>query len=164
MKTKQVFYCNRCLHKFTLDDGFKNVFYTPEIIIEAVALYVRGLSGRKVSNHMREFREVTVGETTVLRWVRTFGGKIADFDRNMYPRVNGRIHNDEVVLKVKGKKYYSIKAIDSSTSDMTSIFSFWTLRLVYYSSLRQVGIAQRLSSPIPNPINDHLYTNSEVIT
>ena len=115
MKTKQVFYCNRCLHKFTPDDGFKNVLYTPEIIMEALALYVRGLSGREVSNHMREFKEVTVGETTVLRWVKTYGGKIADFDRNVRPKVKGRIHNDEVVLKVKGKKCYSINAIDSVT-------------------------------------------------
>lgn len=75
MGEKHVFYCNRCLHKFTPDDGFKNVLYPPEIITEALALYVRGLSAREVLNHLREFKSIKIGESTILRWVKKYGGK-----------------------------------------------------------------------------------------
>jgi len=73
IREKQTFYCKKCHHKFTPDDGFKYVRFSPEIIMAAVRLSQKGLTLKQVVEEIGNTYSVRVGESTVHEWARKYG-------------------------------------------------------------------------------------------
>lgn len=72
-KAKQTFFCKKCHHKFTPDDGFKGVRFPPEMIMDAVRLYQEGSTLKQVVEEIGKMYKVRVGESTVHDWTRKYG-------------------------------------------------------------------------------------------
>ena len=72
-KAKQTFFCKKCHHKFTPDDGFKGVRFPPEMIMDAVRLYQEGSTLKQVVEEIGKMYNVRVGESTVHDWTRKYG-------------------------------------------------------------------------------------------
>jgi transposase-like protein len=70
--SKQTFYCKKCNHKFTPDDGFKGRRFLPEIIKTAVQLSQNGSTLKEVVQEIEDQYDVKVGESTVHDWTRTY--------------------------------------------------------------------------------------------
>ena len=87
--------------------------FPPEIIQQAVWLYVRfTLSFRDVEDLLAE-RGIMVSYETVRRWVNHFGPKIAADLRKRRPKPPTTWHLDEVYLKIDGRMVYLWRAVDA---------------------------------------------------
>jgi len=87
--------------------------FPPEIIQQAIWLYVRfTLSFRDVEDLLAE-RGIMVSYETVRRWVNYFGPKIAADLRKRRPKPHTIWHLDEVYLKIDGRTVYLWRAVDA---------------------------------------------------
>ena len=87
--------------------------FPPEIIQQAIWLYVRfALSFRDVEDLLAE-RGITVSHETVRRWVNHFGPRIAAGLRKRRPKPCSTWHLDEVYLKIDGRMVYLWRAVDA---------------------------------------------------
>lgn len=87
--------------------------FPPEVIQQAVWLYLRfSLSFRDVEDLLAE-RGITVSYETVRRWVNHFGPLIAADLRKRRPKPHTTWHLDEVYLKIDGRMIYLWRAVDA---------------------------------------------------
>ena len=85
----------------------------PEIIQQAIWLYVRfALSFRNVEDLLAE-RGVAISYETARRWVNHFGPIIAAELRKRRPKPHAVWHLDEVYLKIDGRMVYLWRALDA---------------------------------------------------
>jgi putative transposase len=102
----------------SLPKGMKKISYAgyrfpPEIIHQAIWLYVRfTLSFRDVEDLLAE-RGIMVSYETVRRWVNHFGPMIAANLRKRRPKPYTTWHLDEVYLKIDGRMVYLWRAVDA---------------------------------------------------
>jgi transposase-like protein len=91
-------------------DGYR---FPPEIIQQAIWLYLRfTLSFRDVEDLLAE-RGIAVSYETIRRWVNHFGPMIAADLRKRRPRPDTIWHLDEVYLKIAGRMVYLWRAVDA---------------------------------------------------
>ena len=69
----QKYLCRECSYRFVINIGFENCKKDPKLICACIDLYFKGVSLRKVSDHVKQFYGVKVSDVSVLRWVRRFG-------------------------------------------------------------------------------------------
>jgi len=87
--------------------------FPPEIIHQAIWLYLRfTMSLRDVEDLLAE-RGVTVSYESVRRWVNHFGPMTAADLRKRRPRPHATWHLDEVYLKIDGCLVYLWRAVDA---------------------------------------------------
>ncbi len=87
--------------------------FPPEIIHQAIWLYLRfTLSFRDVEDLLAE-RGIAVSYETVRRWVNHFGPMIAAHLRKRRPKPHATWHLDEVYLKIDGRMVYLWRAVDA---------------------------------------------------
>src|SRR2546430_9762052 len=87
--------------------------FPPEIIQQAIWLYVRfTLSFRDVEDLLAE-RGIMVSYETVRRWVNHFGPMVAADLRKRRPKPHSTWHLDEVYLKIDGRMVYLGRAVDA---------------------------------------------------
>jgi transposase-like protein len=87
--------------------------FPPEIIQQAIWLYLRfTLSLRDVEDLLAE-RGITVSYESVRRWVHQFGPIIAADLRKRRPKPHTTWHLDEVYLKIDGRLVYLWRAVDA---------------------------------------------------
>ena len=87
--------------------------FPPEIIQQAVWLYLRfSLSFRDVEDLLAE-RGITVSCETIRRWVNHFGPLIAADLRKRRPKPHTIWHLDAVYLKINGRLVYLWRAVDA---------------------------------------------------
>ena len=87
--------------------------FPPEIIHQAIWLYLRfTLSFRDVEDLLAE-RGITISYETVRRWVNHFGPSIATELRKRRPKPHAVWHLDEVYLKIDGRMVYLWRAVDA---------------------------------------------------
>src|SRR5271167_1101496 len=86
--------------------------FPPEIIRQAVWLYVRfTLSYRDVEDLLAE-RGLDVSCETVRRWVLKFGPLFAGELRRRRPRPTARWHLDEMAVTIAGRRFWLWRAVD----------------------------------------------------
>lgn len=94
--------------------SYKRHRFPPEIIAHAVWLYSRfNLSLREIEEMLLK-RGIDASYETIRRWVVKFGPKLAGHLRRRQPRPGDIWHLDEVVVKVKGRKYWLWRAVDQN--------------------------------------------------
>ena len=105
----QRFACRKCNHKFVVDKGFCRMKNSPEIITKTLDLYFKGMSQRKISDHLKQFDNTSVEQTTILRWIKKYLRLLAKYSEKYKADVGNIWHSDEttVFIKKEGeKKYY----------------------------------------------------------
>jgi transposase-like protein len=107
--TVQRYACNDCGHKFVIDKGFCQMKFSPKIITLTLDLYFKGVSLRKIADHLTQFESVTVNQATILRWVRKYLKKLSTYAEKYKADVGNIWHSDETTIFIKKdgeKKYY----------------------------------------------------------
>jgi putative transposase len=93
--------------------SYKGYRFPPEIIQQAIWLYLRfALSFRDVEDLLAE-RGIRLSYETVRRWVSHFGPMIAAELRRRCPKPHPTWHLDEVYLKIDGRMAYLWRAVDA---------------------------------------------------
>ena len=76
--------------------------YDPEVIVISLDLYFKGLSLRKISDHLKQFKGPEVSFQTVWYFIDKYIGLLNDYVSALAPQLSGKWHEDEMKLKVKG--------------------------------------------------------------
>ena len=93
--------------------SYKGYRFPPEIIQQAIWLYLRfTLSLRDVEDLLAE-RGIAVSYEAIRRWVNYFGPKIAMDLRTRRPKPHTVWHLDEMYLKIGGRMVYLWRAVDA---------------------------------------------------
>ncbi|MGX5576077.1 IS6 family transposase [Bacillus toyonensis] len=92
---------------------FKWKHYQPDIILLTIRWYLRyNLSFRDLVEMMEE-RGLSLTHITIMRWVHQYGPELNKRIRKHLKPTNDSWRVDETYLKIKGKKMYLYRAVDS---------------------------------------------------
>ncbi|AXY11216.1 IS6 family transposase (plasmid) [Bacillus thuringiensis LM1212] len=95
------------------ENMFKWKHYQPDIILLTIRWYLRyNLSFRDLVEMMEE-RGLSLAHTTIMRWVHQYGPELKKRIRKHLKPTNDSWRVDETYLKIKGKKMYLYRAVDS---------------------------------------------------
>lgn len=117
---KQRLECKSCKGKFTIDAEFGKLSTNPEIITVVLDLFYKGVSTRKISDHLRQFHGIEVDNSTVYRWVIKYTQKIHQYTKDLHPETGNIWHSDEMTVNIAGKKKWQFNAIDRDTRFLLS--------------------------------------------
>ena len=161
----QRFKCKACNHKWSDNLGFANNKVNSKIITVAIDLYFKGVSLRKVKEHLNLFYGIDVSPSSVLYWIRKFGEVVAPYVDQFQPQLSGVYHVDEMMIHVrkettqKGHYSWLWNMMDNTTR-------FWITSKV--SQRREVedarAVFQDAKSKVPKPnaiVHDGLQSYNE---
>jgi transposase-like protein len=112
---KQNFMCKACGRKFVDNVDFEGMKYNPKIIALTLDLYFRGLSLRKVCQHLKEFYNLKVSYVTVYRWIEKYIGVMNGYVNTLQPEIGGTWHTDEMMVGIGGSWEYLWNVMDEKT-------------------------------------------------
>jgi len=68
----QRYRCKSCNHKFIVNIGFERSRANPKAVTVALDLYFKGVSLRKVCDHLKQFHNISVTHVSIIKWIRKF--------------------------------------------------------------------------------------------
>lgn len=91
----QRYYCKSCSETF-INDAFSKMRNASEKITCALDLFYRGLSTRGVQDHFKAFYPHNSDHSTILRWIRKYSLKIANYTDNLKLQTGSYVEVDEM--------------------------------------------------------------------
>ena len=111
----QRYLCRACGRRFAGREGFAKRRADPMNIARALDLYFRGMSVRKVREHLEQVERLNVSHMTVFRWIVHYSKLAAEWMDAQGARTSDRWHIDETVVNVNGKNEYLWNVLDHET-------------------------------------------------
>lgn len=111
---KQKFLCRSCNRRFILDI-VKKTKGDSKIITMVIDLYMKGLSLRKIQDHLEQFYGLDISHESIRRWVVRFTQIMNDYVKQFTPKVSDAWHVDEQMIKIHGKWEWCWNALDEET-------------------------------------------------
>ena len=112
---KQMYKCKDCNRKFVDNLYFERMKADPKIICLTLDLYFKGVSLRKISDHLKQFYSLDVYFTTIFRWIGRYVRIMDEYVRQFKPRLGDMWNVDEMSLKIHGDWFYLWNVIDDET-------------------------------------------------
>ncbi len=116
----QRYFCKNCRFSFVQDDGFFRMRNTPQKVTLCLDLFYRGISTRKVQEHLKAFYPHNSDHRTILRWIVKYSKMIHSFTNKLKINCGRELQVDEMEFKTKGKRSWFIDSIDTETRYMVS--------------------------------------------
>ncbi|HII14756.1 MAG TPA: IS1/IS6 family transposase [Nanoarchaeota archaeon] len=123
----QRYKCADCSHRFVLDEGFYRMRNSPQKITLCLDLFYRGVSTRKVQEHLQAFYPHNSDHSTILRWLWKYARQISGFTDSLKLNTGEEIQMDEVEYHrrkhhIRGglDKNWLIDSIDPDTKFMVA--------------------------------------------
>jgi putative transposase len=117
-QTKTRYLCKDCKKTFIDDKVFEKIKATPEILTTVLDLYFKGVSLRKIVDHLQQIHGLKVSPSTVYKWIIDYMTTINHYTETLKPSVGGMWHTDEMKVKVKGEWRWLWNTIDYQTRYM----------------------------------------------
>lgn len=104
----QRYSCVDCHHFFIIDKGFSKMKHNPTAITLSVDLYFKGISYRKICDHLKQFYELDIAPSTPMRWVQKYLKLLGQYSEKYKVDVGNVWHSDEMTVFIKkhGEKGY----------------------------------------------------------
>jgi len=112
--------CQDCNKRFVIDDGFFKMKNAPQKVTLCLDLFYRGISTRKVQEHLQTFYLHNSSHKSIYKWIIKYSKMINSFTDNLKLQIGKEIQVDEMEYKVKKQKSWFIDAIDTETRFMVS--------------------------------------------
>jgi transposase-like protein len=98
----QRFECKSCGYRWSDNLGFAYSKINSKVITISLDLYFKGVSLRKIREHLKLFYGLKVSPSTVLGWIRKFEKVVTPFVDSLVPNeVSGVYHVDEMAVHVR---------------------------------------------------------------
>jgi putative transposase len=110
--------CQDCNKRFVVDDGFFKMKNAPQKVTLCLDLFYRGVSTRKVQEHLQAFYPHNSSHKTIYKWIIKYSKMISKFTDNLKLNVGSEMQIDEMEYKVKKQKSWFIDTIDTETRFM----------------------------------------------
>jgi transposase-like protein len=146
----QVWWCKACKKRFVVDLGFSKMKCSPQVITASLDLYFKGISLRKITDHLKQFHGVTVNCSTVLRWIQRYIALMKEYADKLMPDVSGTWHADETTINVNGQYQWLWNLMDRDTRFLISSRLTQTRR--EHEATKLFLEAQRATGITPNTI------------
>lgn len=91
------------------------MWYDARIVATTLDLYFKGISLRKISDHLKQFYALEVNFSTVYRWIVKYTDVIEAYVETLEPEVGNIWHADEMKVKVKGEWKWLWNMMDEKT-------------------------------------------------
>jgi len=111
----QIYWCRACNRRFVVDLGFSRMKCNPQVITASLDLFFKGISLRKIVDHLKQFYNVTVNCSTVLRWTQRYIELMKEYADELMPNVSDKWHADETVENVNGQYRWLWNLMDSES-------------------------------------------------
>jgi len=113
----QRYRCTGCRHRWEngLDRTFASMRVNPKAIMVALDLYFKGISLRKIQDHLRQFEDTHVSFVAVFKWIRKYVALMEQYAKLLKPQLSGVWHADEMKVNVHGKWQWLWNIMDSDT-------------------------------------------------
>lgn len=110
--------CKTCHRKFVLNEGFEGMKYNPKIITLTLDLYFKGVSSRKICDHLKQFYGLKVSHVTILNWIDRYISILDEYVRKLEPEIGNAWHADEMMVNIKGQWRWLWNVMDDETRFM----------------------------------------------
>jgi transposase-like protein len=87
----------------------------PHAITVALDLYFKGVSLRKIVDHLQQFEHVNVSHVAVLKWIQKYVAVMRDYVDAMKPELSRVFHADETKVSIRGQWVWLWHLMDGDT-------------------------------------------------
>lgn len=115
---RQRYRCLQCDKSFMLDEAFKNLIGDPQIISSCLDLYFKGISLRKIADHVKQFLGLKVSHVTIYNWVKRYMKLVNAYVEKLNPQIGAMWHVDEMKVKNGGQWSWLWNVMDEETRFM----------------------------------------------
>jgi len=112
---KQNYMCKDCKRKFVYNADFEDLKYNPKIIALTLDLYFKGISLRKISEHLKQFYELNIAHMTIYNWIAKYVGIMNEYVNEIQPDIGEVWHTDEMMVNIGGSWEYLWNVMDEKT-------------------------------------------------
>ena len=123
----QRYKCKKCGKRFVTDNGFFRMRNSPEKITLCLNLFYRGVSTRKIKEHLKAFYPRNSSDVSIYKWIVKYSKAISEFTEKLKLKVGKELQIDEMeysrrkFLNKKGTdKNWLINSIDTETRFMVA--------------------------------------------
>jgi transposase-like protein len=116
----QRYSCKDCGLRFVEKDGFYRMRNSPQKITLCLDLFYRGVSTRKVQEHLQAFYPHNSSWVSVYKWIVKYSRMISKFTDRLKLKVGEEIQVDEMEYKTLGKPSWFIDCMDTKTKFMVA--------------------------------------------
>lgn len=114
----QRYSCKSCNYRFTENNGFFRMRNSPQKITLCLDLFFRGVSTRKIQEHLQAFYPQNSSWVSIYSWVVKYPNMISKFTDKINLNPGSEIQVDEMEFKTKGKQSWFVDIIDTKTRFM----------------------------------------------
>lgn len=98
----QRYLCRDCRYVFIVNPAFEHAKASAKIITAAIDLYFKGVSIRKIEEHLKQAYSFEIDNSSICRWIRKFNATVQPYVDSFVPaQVGGVYHVDEMLLHVR---------------------------------------------------------------
>jgi len=112
---KQRFLCLDCKRTFTQDAEYGKLSVNPKVIALVLDRYFKGISLRKITDHLSQFYDLEVSHIAVHKWIQKYTAMINKYADTIKPKTGEVWHGDETMIKVGGQYHYLWNMLDEET-------------------------------------------------
>jgi putative transposase len=87
----------------------------PKAVLVALDLYFKGISLRKIQDHLKQFEQTNVSFVAVYKWIKKYVALMEQYAKTLQPQLSGVWHADETKVNVHGKWHWLWNIMDSDT-------------------------------------------------
>jgi len=117
---QQRYFCKSCNKKFIKQTAFYRMRNSPQKITLCLDLFFRGVSLRKVQEHLQAFYPHNSSHVSIYAWIVEYSNMIGKYTDTLKLDVGKEIQVDEMEYKTKGSQSWFIDCIDTKTRFMVS--------------------------------------------
>jgi putative transposase len=114
-QSAQRYLCKECGSRFTKHNGEHRLRHDSRTVALALDLYFRGLSLRKVADHLKQAYALSVAPGTIYGWIARFTPRAARWMDSWTARTGEQWHVDETVVMSNGTPRWVWNVEDAST-------------------------------------------------
>jgi putative transposase len=119
----QTYLCKDCNYRFIVNPAFENAKASAKTITEAIDLYFKGVSLRKIADHLKQAKGVDVNYSSICRWIRRFNKVVQPYVDSFVPQqVGGVYHVDEMLLHVRKEDNEANMTLENKENHTHRIF------------------------------------------
>lgn len=112
---KQVYMCKDCDKRFVDNLYFERLKADPKIICVTLDLYFKGISLRKICDHLKQFYGLDIHFTTIFHWIEKYIIIMDEYVRQFKPQLGELWNVDEMMISINGDWFYLWNVIDDET-------------------------------------------------
>lgn len=81
----------------------------------ALDLYFKGISYRKIVDHLKQFHGIEISHVAIIKWVKKYTKLVKEYVDSLMPQTSGLWHTDEMAVKVAGDYKWLWNVMDHET-------------------------------------------------